>query len=64
LQIAVGLLLILKTVLGATAHPAFFLLTAALGIGLIYAGLNQNCAMARLLSWMPWNRARTAIGIA
>jgi hypothetical protein len=59
-QIAVGLLLLVKTFLGATVHPAFFILTAGLGVGLVYSGLTQNCALAQLLSKMPWNRARLA----
>ena len=59
-QVAVGALLLLKTLLGATVHPLFFALTAALGAGLIYAGLTQNCALAQLLRKVPWKRARTA----
>jgi hypothetical protein len=59
-QVAVGALLLLKTLLGATVHPLFLALTAALGAGLIYAGLLSNCALAQLLSRMPWNRAQTA----
>ena len=59
-QIAVGLMLLLKTLLGVAIHPVFFVLTAALGVGLVYAGLTQNCLLAQLLSRMPWNRLRTA----
>ncbi len=58
-QIAVGVLLLLKTLLGVTIHPVFFALTAALGVGLVYSGLTDNCALAQLLGRMPWNRART-----
>ena len=63
-QIAVGLMLLLKTLLGVVIHPAFFVLTAALGVGLVYAGLTQNCLLGQLLSKMPWNRLRTAEGTA
>ena len=59
-QIAVGLLLLMKTLLGVAVHPVFFAFTAALGVGLIYAGLTQNCALGQLLSRMPWNRVQAA----
>lgn len=59
-QVAIGVLLLLKTFLGVAVHPVFFALTAAIGAGLVYAGLTQNCALTRFLSRMPWNRPRTA----
>ncbi len=59
-QIAVGLLLLVKTLVGVAVHPVFFAFTAALGVGLIYAGLTQNCALGQMLSKMPWNRVQAA----
>ena len=59
-QIAVGVLLLMKTLLGVAVHPVFFAFTAAIGVGLIYAGLTQNCALGHLLSKMPWNRIQAA----
>ncbi len=59
-QVAVGMLLLLKTLLGVAIHPVFFVLTAGLGVGLIYAGLTHNCLLAQLLNKMPWNRVRAA----
>ncbi len=48
--IAVGVFNILFSLAGLS------LFTGLLGIGLIYAGLSGNCALAKLLSRMPWNK--------
>lgn len=56
-QIAVGSLILLKVMFGFAIHPLFFMLVGALGAGLVFAGLTQNCAMARLLARMPWNNS-------
>ena len=55
-QIAVGGLLLLGSVLAALASPWFLLLTGFLGAGLMFAGLSGFCGMALLLARMPWNR--------
>jgi rhodanese-related sulfurtransferase len=57
-QIVAGSLVLLGVVLGFTIHPAFFGLSALMGAGLTFAGVSGFCGMARLLSIMPWNRAR------
>jgi rhodanese-related sulfurtransferase len=57
-QIAVGSLLILKVVFGFTVHELFFVAGAALGAGLITAGITRWCGMAQLMARMPWNRRR------
>jgi rhodanese-related sulfurtransferase len=59
-QVTIGALLLLKTVLGTAVHPVFFILTGAIGAGLIYAGLTENCLLARVLGRMPWNRIQAA----
>lgn len=56
-QIVVGSLLLLGSVLAATLSPWCLLLCGALGAGLLFAGLSGFCGMARLLLRMPWNRA-------
>jgi len=55
-QIAVGSLLILKVFFGFTVHELFFLAAAAIGAGLITAGITRWCGMAKLMARMPWNR--------
>ncbi|MCB1800063.1 MAG: rhodanese-like domain-containing protein [Gammaproteobacteria bacterium] len=57
-QIAVGSLLILKVFFGFTVHELFFVAGAAIGAGLITAGITRWCGMARLMARMPWNRRR------
>jgi hypothetical protein len=55
-QIALGLLLLLKVLFGYTVHELFFAAGALIGSGLIIAGLTRWCGLARLLALMPWNR--------
>lgn len=55
-QIAIGVLLVLKVMLGFTLHELFFAATALIGSGLIVAGTTRWCGMARLVALMPWNR--------
>ncbi|MGB5611046.1 MAG: rhodanese-like domain-containing protein [Sedimenticolaceae bacterium] len=57
-QIAVGSLLILKVFFGFTVHELFFVAGAAIGAGLIAAGITRWCGMAQVLARMPWNRRR------
>jgi rhodanese-related sulfurtransferase len=57
-QIAVGSLLVLKVLFGFTVHELFFVAGAAIGAGLITAGVTRWCGMAQLISRMPWNRRR------
>jgi rhodanese-related sulfurtransferase len=57
-QIAVGSLLILKVFFGFTVHELFFAAGAAIGVGLITAGITRWCGMAQLMARMPWNRRR------
>lgn len=58
-QLAAGSLVVLGAVLGATVAPGFYLLSAFVGAGLVFAGATGFCGMARVLESMPWNR-RTA----
>ncbi|GAK44647.1 rhodanese domain-containing protein [Tepidicaulis marinus] len=55
-QITAGALVLSGVVLGAAASPAFYLLSAFVGAGLMMAGITGWCGMARLLAIMPWNR--------
>lgn len=55
-QIAAGSLVMVGLVLGWFVHPAFLLLSAFVGCGLVFAGVTGFCGMGRLLSKMPWNK--------
>jgi rhodanese-related sulfurtransferase len=59
-QIAAGSLVLLGVVLGLTAAPAFYAVSAFVGGGLVFAGISGWCGMAKLLALMPWNRAAAA----
>ncbi len=61
-QIAIGILLVLKVFFGFTVHELFFAATALIGAGLIMAGTTRWCGMARLLARMPWNRTGDCVG--
>lgn len=55
-QIALGVMVLLKVGFGVAVHPLFLGLLALLGVGLALSGLTGNCMLAQLLSRMPWNR--------
>ncbi|ACR69952.1 DUF2892 domain-containing protein [Edwardsiella ictaluri] len=55
-QIAAGSLVLLGVILGYGVSAGFFLLSAFVGAGLLFAGISGFCGMARLLMKMPWNR--------
>jgi rhodanese-related sulfurtransferase len=56
-QVALGVLLVLKVVFGFAIHPAFFALVGGLGLGLIWAGATRPTGLTRIIQRMPWNRA-------
>lgn len=58
-QIALGTMVILKVVFGFAIHPAFFILVGGIGAGLLFAGLTQNCALAKVIARMPWNQCKS-----
>jgi rhodanese-related sulfurtransferase len=37
-------------------HPAFIALSGFVGLGLVFAGVTDTCAMGMLMARMPWNR--------
>lgn len=55
-QIAAGSLVLLGVILGALVSPVFYVLSAFVGVGLVFAGVTGVCGMAKLLAKMPWNR--------
>lgn len=60
-QLTVGLLLVMASLMGYFSTPGWFLLTGLIGTGLAFAGATGFCGLARLLARMPWNQ-RTAAG--
>jgi rhodanese-related sulfurtransferase len=63
-RIGAGSLVFISTTLGWFVHPAFFLLAAFVGAGLVFAGVTDICGMAILLAKAPWNRAGREDGTA
>lgn len=55
-QVTVGVLLIILATLSLLVSPQFVIGTAAIGLGLTFAGLTGSCTLARILMAMPWNR--------
>lgn len=56
-QIGAGSLAFFGTLLGLLVSPWFFAVPLFVGGGLMNAGITGFCGMARLLVYMPWNRA-------
>jgi rhodanese-related sulfurtransferase len=61
-MITVGIMLMAFTALAATFSPWFLVGTGFMGAGLVFAGATGICAMATVLSKMPWNRPPAATG--
>ncbi len=56
-QIGAGGMALFGTLLGLSVSPWFFAVPLFVGTGLMTAGITGFCGMARLLVYMPWNRA-------
>ena len=59
-QIAGGSMILLSVSLALLIAPSWALLAAAVGVGMLHAGLTGSCAMTKLLAPMPWNRPKPA----
>lgn len=55
-RIAVGSLIILTVLAGFIFSPIWFGLTGLMGLGLLYAGITDNCMLGMLMAKAPWNR--------
>jgi rhodanese-related sulfurtransferase len=53
---AAGTLILITMTLGRFFSPYFFLGTAFIGAGLLFAGISDTCMMGLLLAKLPWNR--------
>lgn len=56
-MIAAGILVIGFTALAGLVNTWFLIGTGFVGAGMLFAGVTGLCAMATVLSKMPWNRA-------
>lgn len=56
-QVTIGSGVLLGLVAGYFVHPAFLLVSAFLGFGLVWSGVTGSCRLAQLLSKMPWNNS-------
>ena len=56
-RIAAGALVTLGSLAALTTSPLWAVLPAAIGSGLIFAGVTDTCAMGMLLARLPYNRA-------
>lgn len=63
-RMAAGSLVLLGTLAGQLVHPRLGLLAGAVGAGLTYSAISDSCAMASVLSRMPWNRAKADPSLA
>lgn len=55
-MIVAGLLVLIGTMLSLLLSPLWIALAIFVGAGLTFAGVTGFCGMARLLTFMPWNR--------
>lgn len=60
-RMAAGSLVLLGAGIGAFVHPAGWLLSAAIGAGLVFSAATDSCGMAMLLARMPWNRPKKPV---
>lgn len=59
-QVTIGVLALSGSALAWFVHPAFVSIPAFLGAGLIFAGASGTCALATVMSKMPWNKSRAS----
>ncbi|MCC5797592.1 MAG: rhodanese-like domain-containing protein [Methylophaga sp.] len=55
-RIAVGILIILTVLAGFIVSPVWFGVTGLMGLGLLYAGITDNCMLGMIMAKAPWNR--------
>ncbi len=58
-QLVIGLCVLAGCALAWFKDPRFVAIPAFFGAGLTFAGATGTCALATVLSWMPWNKAAT-----
>ena len=61
-QIVAGALVFLGTVLSVWLSPWFLIVPGFVGLGLLFAGVTNTCAMAMLLTRLPYNQRAVQSG--
>ncbi len=56
-QLTIGIGVLLGSVFGYFLSAGFFILSGFFGLGLIVAGMTGFCGLAKLMAYMPWNKA-------
>ena len=56
-QMIVGFMVVLGVILGFAINPLFSLISAFFGSGLLFAGITGNCGLAKVLMFLPYNKA-------
>ncbi len=59
-QLVIGVSVLAGSALAWFVDPRFVAIPAFFGAGLTFAGATGTCALASLLAWMPWNRAKVS----
>jgi len=62
-QILVGSFVMLGILLGYLATLWLYLFAAAMGAGMVFAGIIGNCALANIISKLPFNRRSLTAGV-
>jgi rhodanese-related sulfurtransferase len=57
-QIVIGVCVLIGSALTWLIDPRFIVVPAFFGAGLTFAGVSGTCALATVIGWMPWNRAK------
>jgi rhodanese-related sulfurtransferase len=57
-QVILGSLLMICSLLGYIFSPVWFFFTGLIGFGLALSGLTGRCGLALLLAKMPWNEGK------
>jgi rhodanese-related sulfurtransferase len=55
-QLVIGACVLIGAGLTWLVHPAFLVIPAFFGAGLLFAGATGTCALATVIGWLPWNR--------
>jgi len=52
-----GLIVLIGVILGFAVNQFLFLISGAIGAGLVFSSVTDTCAMGMMLARMPWNKA-------
>jgi glyoxylase-like metal-dependent hydrolase (beta-lactamase superfamily II) len=59
-QLIVGSMVLIGTLLGAFVNPWLLIIPGFFGAGLAFAGATGTCALGMMLARMPWNQVKAA----